>query len=61
MSVTTRADQLFSDAKDKIEDAARILLEACQPETWGSSEYKDDYIDEALKIAGKLLKMRRKL
>ena len=61
MSVTTRADELLGEAKDKMEEAAKLLLEACKPETWGYSDYKDEYIDSALKVAGKLLKLRRKL
>jgi hypothetical protein len=61
MSVETTADNKRDEAKEYIEKAYKSLLIVLDPDTWGNSEYEDEYLDDILNVATTLMKLRRKL
>lgn len=61
MSVTTTADQKLEQAKEKLKEAQALLGEAMDENTWGSRDFKVDYIDGVYEVMGELFKLRRKL
>ena len=61
MSVTTRADKLIAEAKEHLEKAFYKLLEASHKNTWGSSNFKEEYLEELETTALKVNKLKRKI
>ncbi len=61
MGVTTTADIKLSNAKDKISEAYKELLEVLDEDTWGHDEFKDGFLDTVQEVAMELLKLKRKL
>lgn len=61
MSVTTTADEKRDEAKDHMKQAYECLLVALDEDTWGSTDYNDDYVDKLHEVAIKILKLKRKI
>jgi hypothetical protein len=61
MGVYTTSDQKIQEAKDLIKGAYKLLLEASDEDTWGSSEFRDDYITTLHEVALELIKIKKKL
>ncbi len=61
MGIITKADEKLKDAKEKINEAYKDLLEFLDEETWGHEDYDNDFIDKVHEIALELLKVKRKL
>lgn len=61
MGVITTADENLLNAKNKIKEAYESLLIALDDNTWGSSDYNEEYIDTIQKITLKLMKYYKKI
>lgn len=61
MGVTTTADEKIRKAKDLISEAYKELLYVLDEDTWGSSDYRQDYLDTIQEVAMELLKIKRKI
>lgn len=61
MSVRTTADEKLDEAKDLINQAYKLLLEVLNPDTYGSDEYEEEYINTVHESVLDLLKIKRKL
>lgn len=61
MSVTTTADEKRDQAKQCVLDAAKALDEMIDPSTWGSDEFKKEYLIEMTKIAYELKLIYRRM
>ncbi len=61
MSVTTTADEAIREAKENLSGAYKSLVCFLDEDTWGHSDYDNDFIDKVSEIALELLKLKRKL
>jgi hypothetical protein len=61
MSVQTTADERRDEAKELIKKAYKCLQEALDEDTWGSQDYKDEYIETMEDALVTLRKLQRKL
>lgn len=61
MSVRTTADDRRDEAKEHIERAYKCLLEAINPETWGSEDFNKAYIAAMEEALVTLIKLKRDL
>jgi hypothetical protein len=61
MGVTTTHDRLVSSARDHIESSVSDLLEALKPDTWGAEDYRNERIEELLRIALELQVIKNKI
>jgi len=59
--MTTTADEKIMNAKDLLSQAYRELLIVLDENTWGHSDFNEEYIDKVSDIAMQLLKLKRKL
>jgi hypothetical protein len=61
MSVKLRADELLTQTRGNIDNAAKCLIEFLDPDTSGHDSFQDHYIIEMQEFLVKLLEMKRKL
>jgi hypothetical protein len=61
MSVVTTADEKIKNAKALMSEAFKELLVVLDDETWGHSNFSNEYLEEVLKVSAKLLKLKNKL
>ena len=61
MSLQTRADDRRDEAKDLLKQAYKCLQEALDEDTWGSQDYKEEYIETMEEALITLRKLQRKL
>lgn len=61
MSVTTTSDKHVEKAKELVEGAYKEILLALDPDTWGSKDYTDDYIEGLHNSLFKLSQIKRQL
>lgn len=61
MGVTTTADVLISEAKEKIREAIRMLTNAMDCDTWGSDDFKKEYVDDVWSVIIEINNAVRKL
>lgn len=61
MSVTTTADEKIKEAKYKLAEAYKALLTVLDEDTWGHSDFKEEYMDIVQEVAFEILKWKRKL
>jgi hypothetical protein len=61
MSVRTEADDAIDRAKDHINSAYKELSKALDKDTWGSDDYKEEYMDKVQEAALLLLKIKRSI
>lgn len=61
MGVITTADEKRDEAKEYINKAYKCLMEVLDEDTWGNSDFNNDYLDDVSEVALKLLKLKKKL
>lgn len=61
MSVQTTADERIDEAKTHIKQAYKCITDALDKNTWGSSDYRESYIDIMEESLANLRKIARKL
>jgi len=61
MGVVTTADEKRDKAKELIQEAYSLLSQAVDPETWGSKDFSEQYIDKLEDCLVELRKIKRKL
>lgn len=61
MSVRTAADEKIIEAKEHLAQAYKALLTVLDEDTWGHSEFDQEYIDTVKEAAFDVLKWKRKL
>lgn len=61
MSVTTTADEAIHRATDHLESAYKDLLAVVNPDTWGHSDFKKEYIDDIFEAISLIMNAKRKL
>lgn len=61
MSVTTTADEKLEEARENIAFAYKNILTVLDPDTWGSSDFNSNYIDDLHQVTLKLLEIKRLL
>lgn len=61
MGVRTTADENRDEAKAHIGAAYKLLMNVLDSDTWGSSDYKSDYIAEVEEAVITLARLKRKL
>ncbi len=61
MGVVTTADEKRDEAKECLDRAFKLLLEVTDPNTWGSSDYREDYKDTLDEVALEIKKLKRKI
>lgn len=61
MSVITTADKKKEEALEHVTQAYKLLMEALDPNTWGSEEYMREYVLKMEKSLLRLGKIKRDL
>lgn len=61
MSVTTTADEKLQSAKDHLKEASIDILEILHPDTWGHSDYKEEFIATLEEVLIQLRQIRLKI
>ena len=59
MSVTTTADEAVTRIKESILDIMSNIRNATDPDTWGSSDFNDEFVDDLNQLYITLSKFRR--
>lgn len=61
MAVRTTADEKLDEARENINTAYKNILEVLNPDTWGSDNFNDSYIDNLYKVLSSLIELKRLL
>jgi len=61
MSATTTADEKIESVRANVRDAVKDLREFLDPETWGSGDYSDEFIEEVEEVYLELCRIKKKL
>lgn len=61
MGVRTTADDKLDEVIDNINDAYKNIMVVIDPNTWGSEEFKSEYLFKLEEIAIKLARIKRDL
>ena len=61
MSVRTTAENKRDEAKEYVEKAYKLLIEATDPETWGSEDWNKGYRNKLEKSISRLRKVKNSL
>ena len=62
MGVTTKADELLDEARDKLGGAARALSElVLDDDVWGWEDYDKDFRDDVHEVLSEMIKLKKRL
>lgn len=61
MGVVTRADEKLKSAEANINQGYKDLLEVLNPDTWGNSDYNEQFLTKIHECVADLLKIKQKL
>lgn len=61
MSVKTEADTLLEEAREELSSSIAKFQKVLDPDTWGSKQYKDEFIEDLDLAVVELLRIKKRL
>lgn len=61
MSVRTDADEKLEEASDHLKKAWQLMKEAIDPDTYGSNDFKDEFVNSINEYSNKIYLIYRKI